>query len=1083
MHPSVVFMYSGQGSQFYQMGKTLFEQNEIFRSCMLQLDSNVHDLIGISVLDELYDDHKKMTEPFTRTLYTHVCIFMLEYAITMVLLENGVVPDAVIGVSMGEFAAAVTAGVCCVDTALKAVVKQAQLLENGCEEGGMLAILHHPSMFSSDPLLYKNCDLVSIHNENHFIISGRKEHITKVEQHAKNNGIICSILPVTQGFHSSSIDPASDEYVAFLKKQLFLDPKISFISSVYGEPIEKCNSDYFWQVIRKPIQFTKGFTYLQEEDHDRIFLDLGPSGTLVNVSKSMSNKRKNPIILPIITPYKQDRQNLDYILSHYAHKYTTREKKGKKSMLAFVFPGQGSQKKGMGGELFDQYPEITSQADLVLGYSIKELCLDDPLGRLHQTEYTQPALFTVNALMYLNTINETGRKPDIVAGHSLGEYNALFAAGAFDFVTGLKLVKKRGELMSRAVGGGMAAVLGMDEKRMKHTLLQNELDSIDLANLNSPHQLVISGLQTDINQAKLIFEAIEGITYIPLRVSGAFHSRYMMEAREQFESYMDSFVFAECNIPVLSNVHARLYQKNDIKMNLVRQITESVRWCETVQVLMGFEGIEMKEIGPGKVLTGLMKKITAEAEPILIPSEASYQVEALSVKHAKTSAITTVGCKQFMRDYQLQYAYLAGGMYKGIASKEMVVKLGKAGMMGFLGTGGLHVQQIEQSIQYIQKELKSGQAYGMNLLHTPGKLEREEQLVDLYMHYGIKTVEASAYMSITPALIKYRAHGLNKLPDGTVSSVNRIIGKVSRPEIAEHFLSPAPEYLVEKMVRENKITREQAHMLSKIPMVDDLCIEADSGGHTDGGVSYVLMPAMIQLRDEMMEKYKYRKKVRIGAAGGIGTPEAAAAAFILGADFILTGSINQCSVQAGTSDAVKDLLQQVQIQDTTYAPAGDRFEIGAKVQVLKRGVFFPARANKLFELYCQYNSLEEINEKDKKLIQAKYFKRSFKEIYDELKPNYSQEEIDKAEKNPKHKMALIFKWYLAHSTNVALDGVPGQQVDYQIHCGPALGAFNRWVKGTNLESWKNRHVDEIGVKLMEETVKILNNQFRNFQSK
>ncbi|MCR8982043.1 ACP S-malonyltransferase [Brevibacillus laterosporus] len=1107
MNPSIVFMYSGQGSQYYQMGRALFEQNNIFRSYMYELDAKVRELIGVSVRSELYEINKKMTEPFTRTLYTHVSIFMVEYAMTMVLLENGIVPDAVIGVSLGEFAAAVTAGVCSVDTALQSVVKQAQLVESRCEEGGMLAMLHHPSLFSSDPVLYENSELVSIHSENHFIVSGKKEHMALVEQHAKKKGIMCSKLPVTQGFHSSSIDPASDEYVAFLQKQLFLDPKITYISSVYGKPLREWNTDYFWKVIRKPIQFTEGIAFLQEEGNDRIYLDVGPSGTLFTMCKSMSILRKNQIVLPILTPYKTDLQNLDYILRNYAQKSATTVKKENKSMLAFVFPGQGSQKEGMGGDLFDQYPDITSQADSVLGYSIKELCLEDPLGRLQQTEYTQPALYTVNALMYLDTINEIGRKPDILAGHSLGEYNALFAAGAFDFVTGLKLVKKRGELMSQAVGGGMAAVIGIVEDKMKQILLQNQLDRIDIANLNSPKQLVISGLQSDIARAKLVFEAIEGITYIPLRVSGAFHSRHMLEAREQFEIYINSFVLSECTIPVLSNVHARLYQKNDMKMNLIRQITESVRWCETVQVLMGFEGIEVKEIGPGKVLTGLMRKITAEATPIYLPTEAKYEfaiptisqpmsqqfnrdenrregVEEIEekpfVQQPEASVITTVGCKQFMQDYQLQYPYLAGGMYKGIASKELVVKLGKAGMMGFLGTGDLHLSQIEKSIQYIQRELHAGQAYGMNLLHTPDKQEREDQLVDLYIQYGIKAVEVSAYMSITSALIKYRAHGVKKLPDGTVSSTNRIIGKVSRPEMAEQFLRPAPEYLVEKMVRENKITRDQAHMLSTIPMADDLCIVADSGGPTDGVASYVLLPAMILLRDEMMRKYKYPKKVRIGAAGGIGTPEAAAAAFMLGADFILTGSINQCTVEAGTSDTVKDLLQQVQIQDTAYAPAGDRFEIGAKVQVLKRGVFFPARANKLFELYSQYNSLEEINEKDKKLIQVKYFNRSFEEVYEKCKQNASQVEIDKAEKNQKYKMALIFKWYLAHSINVAIDGIPEQQVDYQIYCGPALGAFNRWVRGTSLESWKNRHVDEIGVKLMEETIKILDAKLRSF---
>ena len=237
------------------------------------------------------------------------------------------------------------------------------------------------------------------------------------------------------------------------------------------------------------------------------------------------------------------------------------------------------------------------------------------------------------------------------------------------------------------------------------------------------------------------------------------------------------------------------------------------------------------------------------------------------------------------------------------------------------------------------------------------------------------------------------------------------------------------------------------------------------------------MPAIIKLRDEIGQRYGYAKRVRVGAAGGIGTPEAAAAAFILGADFILTGSINQCTVEAGTSDAARDLLQQINVQDTAYAPAGDMFELGARVQVLKKGTLFAARANKLYELYRWHNSLDEIDEETKSRLQEIYFKRSFKEIYAEVKSFCSPQEIKKADQNPKQKMALVFKWYFGHCTRLAMSGSPGQEVNYQIHCGPALGAFNQWVKGTALENWRNRYVDEIGEKLMKDTAELLNQRY------
>jgi trans-AT polyketide synthase/acyltransferase/oxidoreductase domain-containing protein len=286
---------------------------------------------------------------------------------------------------------------------------------------------------------------------------------------------------------------------------------------------------------------------------------------------------------------------------------------------------------------------------------------------------------------------------------------------------------------------------------------------------------------------------------------------------------------------------------------------------------------------------------------------------------------------------------------------------------------------------------------------------------------------------------------------------------------------------VRELLKKNQITQEEAELCHRIPMADDLCVEADSGGHTDMGVAYSLVPSIARLRDDMMLKYRYKKKIRVGAAGGIGTPEAAAAAFILGADFILTGSINQCTVEAGTSSAVKDLLQRMNVQDTDYAPAGDMFETGAKIQVLKKGSFFPARARKLHNLYLQHNCLDEIDEATKKHLENKYFKRSFSEIYKNVEEYFSRvkpSEIEKARTNPKHKMALIFRWYFAHTTELALNGSNEQKMDYQIHCGPALGAFNQWVKGTSLENWQNRHVDEIGIMLMNETAELLNSHMQ-----
>lgn len=275
----------------------------------------------------------------------------------------------------------------------------------------------------------------------------------------------------------------------------------------------------------------------------------------------------------------------------------------------FVFPGQGSQQKGMGGDLFREFPEVTTTADAVLGYSIEQLCLQDRHQQLTETVYTQPALYTVNALSYLKKIREIGQKPDFVAGHSLGEYNALFAAGAFDFITGLKLVKKRGELMNQATGGGMAAIMSLSVDRIRDILQKSGFDTIDIANLNTPDQTVISGLQHDIQAVRSVFEDAGARSFIPLRVGAAFHSRYMRDARYDFEGFIRDFEFSPLQIPVISNVHATPYELGQVQENLCKQITHSVRWTESVQYLLGQPDPEFEEIGPGKVLTALIRKV------------------------------------------------------------------------------------------------------------------------------------------------------------------------------------------------------------------------------------------------------------------------------------------------------------------------------------------------------------------------------------------------------------------------------------------------------------------------------------------
>lgn len=440
-----------------------------------------------------------------------------------------------------------------------------------------------------------------------------------------------------------------------------------------------------------------------------------------------------------------------------------------------------------------------------------------------------------------------------------------------------------------------------------------------------------------------------------------------------------------------------------------------------------------------------------------------------------------LGCASFREDYALRYAYVAGAMYKGIASAELVAAMTRGRCLAFLGTGGLRRDEIIRQIAKIRDSAAPGAAWGVNLLCDLESPERENEQVELYLSEGIQLVEASAFMKVTPALVRFRVSGLTRRPDGVPIAQHRVMAKVSRPEVARLFMQPAPDRVVSALLAGGKITREQAEWSAHVPLADDICVESDSGGHTDRGVALVLLPAMLALRDEVVREHRYVKRVRIGAAGGLGTPSAIAAAFMMGADFVLTGSINQCTPEAGTSDAVKDILQEMTVADTDYAPAGDMFEVGARVQVLRRGILFPARANRLYELYRRHESLDEIDEATRRHLAEKIFRKSFAEIWAETRSFFAQrnpQAIVEAEANGKKRMALIFRWYFVQTTRLALQGDADRRVDYQIHCGPALGAFNSWVKGTRFEPWRARHADQIAEALMRGAADCMQRRWR-----
>ncbi|MDJ0615582.1 MAG: PfaD family polyunsaturated fatty acid/polyketide biosynthesis protein [Calothrix sp. MO_192.B10] len=431
-------------------------------------------------------------------------------------------------------------------------------------------------------------------------------------------------------------------------------------------------------------------------------------------------------------------------------------------------------------------------------------------------------------------------------------------------------------------------------------------------------------------------------------------------------------------------------------------------------------------------------------------------------------SLQQLGDRNFLAFHGVKYAYTTGAMASAIASEEMVIALGKQNILASFGAGGLPPQRLETAINRIQQALPQG-PYAFNLIHSPNEPALERGAVDLYLKYGVKTIEASAFLDITPNIVYYRAAGLSLNPANQIQINHKIIGKISRREVATKFMQPAPEKILKDLVTQGLITELQANLAAKIPLADDITVEADSGGHTDNRPLVCLLPSMIALRDEIQTKYNYTQPIRVGVAGGIATPESTLAAFMMGAAYVVTGSVNQSCVESGASEHTKKLLAQAEMADVMMAPAADMFEMGVKLQVLKRGTMFALRAQKLYEIYRNYNSIDEIPEGERLKLEKQIFRKPLSEVWQATAEYLSQRnpvKLEKALNNPKLKMALIFRWYLGLSSRWSNTGEKGREVDYQIWCGPAMGGFNDWVRGSYLAVPENRHVVDVANHMM-----------------
>jgi PfaD family protein len=430
-----------------------------------------------------------------------------------------------------------------------------------------------------------------------------------------------------------------------------------------------------------------------------------------------------------------------------------------------------------------------------------------------------------------------------------------------------------------------------------------------------------------------------------------------------------------------------------------------------------------------------------------------------------------LGDRSFCEAHGTRFPYATGSMANGIASVRLVTEMARSGFLGFFGAAGLSLGRVETALEELRRDLEpAGLPWGANLIHSPHEPALEEAVAGLYLERGVRRVEASAYMSLTPAVVRYAASGLVEEPSGRIRRRNHLFAKVSREEVAVRFLEPPPAGILRALVERGQLTAAEAGLAARLPLAEDVTAEADSGGHTDNRPLTALLPTLLHLRDRVAAERGYTRPVRIGAAGGLGTPSSVAAAFALGAAYVMTGSVNQACVESGLAPGGRDLLAGAGIADVIMAPAADMFEMGVTVQVLRRGTMFAVRARKLYELYRDHASFESIPAAERARVEKDLLRATFQEAWGSTRSFWAERDprqVERADADPKHRMALVFRSYLGLSSRWAIAGQDDRRNDYQIWCGPAMGAFNSWVKGSFLEEPASRTAVQVARNLVE----------------
>ncbi|WP_432090945.1 ACP S-malonyltransferase [Streptomyces sp. NRRL F-5630] len=745
--------------------------------------------------------------------------------------------------------------------------------------------------------------------------------------------------------------------------------------------------------------------------------------------------------------------------------------------VVWAFPGQGSQRKDMGAGLFDRHSATLARADAVLGRSVRELCADQ--AALRDTRVLQPVLYTIGALTYLDRAAREPQ-PHCMIGHSLGEYTALYASGALDFETGLRLVVARAEIMGRASGGAMLAVVGLGVERLREVMRREGADDIDVANHNSPRQTVLSGPEDSVRALAPVLRREGAGKCVLLHISVAAHSRYMAEAADELGAVLDTVTFHEPRVPVLSNVTARPHRADRIALRLREHMCQGVRWWDSLAHLVAQGVTELVELGPGSVLTKLWATARAElpgppatpdtgegpARPGTRPEAPPAAREghdtgprpASGPPEPGTRATTArsaprrprvtrerLGAARFRERYATDSAWVVSGTGDGAAGDEVCRAARAAGLMAFTdpSPGAPDPASLGEAA-------RSGWGSGLR----PGP-EADTRVTALLAH-DVRHVEADHPHGPDAALVRFRFTGAHRGPAGTPVAVRHVLARVTGPGQAAAFLRPPAPSLLAGLVRTGALTEDEADAARELPVASDLAVQDPGGWHEDGADAYQLLPAVAALA----ARAPGTEPVHVGLCGVVGTPEQAATAFALGAAFLVSTSLTACAPEARLAPSLKDTLARAGEDDVTWAPTERHAALGVPGRVVRRGTLFPARSGLLHRLLCEHRYFADIPAPRRRHIEEHL-----------LGGPAPPPPGSRADDRPL--TADVFRWYVRETARRTPAGEPLRPVDHQLRCDPEAICFNRAAAGTALAAWTARTPGALAAHLLTHAAELL----------